>query len=309
MIVVRSLHNLQWNSTAVVTVGTYDGVHKGHQEIFSEVIERAQRRGCKSVFVTFEPHPKEVVRKSSVHLLSTLNERIEQIKQWLPDIVLVVNFTHEFSQLSPREFYEQYIVNGFHAVEIVEGNDHMFGHNREAGIKELFEMGKEFQFEVTVVPKVSVNGEEVSSTHIRNLLERGDIDKANQCLGYPYRLSGEIIRGDGRGKELGFPTANINVLSPNKLIPFQGVYVVRGTLDGTTYHGMLNIGTRPTFYEHGAISVEVNLFNMEKEFYGKEMTIEFFKRLRDDKKFSTKEELIQQLHFDKQQSIQYLQTI
>ncbi|MBM4166844.1 MAG: bifunctional riboflavin kinase/FAD synthetase [Ignavibacteria bacterium] len=309
MIVVRSLQNIQSLSDTVVTVGTYDGVHKGHQKIFSEVMERAKRRKTKSVFVTFEPHPKEVIRKTSMHLLSTLNERIEQMKHWMPDVVFVVNFTNEFSQLSPREFYEQYIVNGFHAAEVVEGNDHMFGHNREAGIKELQEIGKEFRFEVFVVPKVSVNGEEVSSTHIRNLLEQGNIEKANQCLGYPYRFSGEIIRGDGRGKELGFPTANINALSKNKLIPLQGVYVVRGMLDGSSYNGMLNIGTRPTFYEHETISVEVHLFDMNKELYGKEITIEFLKRLREDKKFSTKEALTEQLHRDKQQSIQYLQII
>jgi len=309
MIVLRSLDNLGEIKNSVVTIGTYDGIHLGHQQIFSEVIDRAKKRNAKSVFVTFEPHPKEVVKKTQVHLLTTLNERIEQFRNWLPDIVFIVNFTYEFSRLSPKEFYQQFVVNKFHASEIVEGSDHMFGRDREAGIRELITMGKEFHFEVLVVPKVSVDGEEVSSSKIRTEIQDGNIEKAKSFLGRNYSLTGEVIRGDGRGKQLGFPTANIKPLSSNKLIPALGVYVVNVSVGGKTYNGMLNIGTRPTFYENGECSIEVNLFDVEKDFYGQEMTIHFLKRIRNDEKFSSVEDLVSQIHNDKRQSLQYLQTI
>ncbi|MEK7263217.1 MAG: bifunctional riboflavin kinase/FAD synthetase [Bacteroidota bacterium] len=309
MIVVRTLDDIALNGNSVVTVGTYDGIHLGHQQIFREVVTRAQKRNAKSVFVTFEPHPKEVIQQKPIRLLTTLNERVEQFRQWLPDVIWVVNFTYDFSRLSPKEFYEKYIVKNLRVAEVVEGYDHMFGRDRKAGIEELQAMGKEFQFDVHIVSPVMSDGTEVSSTKIRHLLDDGNVTQANKFLGRAYTFSGEIIHGDGRGVTIGFPTANIKVGAMNKLIPAGGVYTVRAIIDGLAYYGMMNIGTNPTFSENGTQSFEVHLFNTDKDFYTKEITIQLLKRLRAEKKFSTAEELVAQLHNDKEESLHLITNI
>jgi len=309
MIVVRSLAQLGTLENSVVTIGTFDGIHRGHQKIFSEVITRAKLRNGKSVFITFEPHPKEVVKKTTVPLLTTLNERMYLLRQWSPDIVFIVDFTYEFSRLSPREFYEQYIVNGFHAAEVVEGADHMFGKDRAAGIAEIKTLGNEFHFDVCVVPQIDWNGESISSSRIRSLIEQGDVEKANHLLGRLYAISGEVVRGDGRGKTLGYPTANIQTDSEKKILPALGIYVVQVSVHGKEFQGMLSIGTRPTYYTNGKRTIEVHLFSADEDLYGSAMTIRFLTRLRDEEKYATEQELIHRLHQDKEESLHYLQTI
>lgn len=313
MVVVRSLDAILFKEHSVVTVGTYDGIHLGHQRIFDEVIARANKRNAKSVFVTFEPHPKEIIQQKSIRLLTTLNERVEQFRKWLPDIVWIVNFTYDFSRLTPREFYERYIVSRLRVAEVVEGYDHMFGRDRKAGIEDLQAMGKEFQFDVHIVPPVMSEGTEVSSTKIRHLLDEGNVHHATTFLGRAYTFSGEVIRGDGRGATLGFPTANIHVTSAHKLIPANGVYVVQAQIDGRVHFGMMNIGINPTFTESTEQHIEVHLFSTEEStehnFYNKEITIHLLHRLRAEKKFASAQELVTQLHNDRETSLHYINTL
>jgi riboflavin kinase/FMN adenylyltransferase len=301
MIVARSLAELRKEDSSVVTVGTFDGVHRAHREIVREVVHRAKMGEGRSVVVTFEPHPKEVVpsAKGPVALLTTIDERMEHLTALGVDVLLVIEFTLEFSRLSSRAFYEQYLVRGIGVREVVVGYDHTFGHNREGRAEELIAMGKEFNFSVFALHPFSVAGEVVSSTRIRKALAEGGIEHANTLLGWEYSLRGIVIRGDGRGRTLGYPTANIQPQSDKKLIPATGVYLVAVAMDGRNTFGMMNIGIRPTVTDARRMTMEVHLFDFSEDVYGKPLTIKFLKRLRDEKKFPSLAALAEQLGKDK----------
>jgi riboflavin kinase/FMN adenylyltransferase len=308
MRIVRSLSEISWNKQSVVTVGTFDGIHRAHLEIIREVVNRAHMREGRSVLVTFDPHPKEVVAsvRGPVRLLMTLDERIALLELLKVDLLFVIPFTLEFSRLSSREFFEQYVVNGIGVSEVVVGYDHMFGRNREAGIDELVHMGKEFDFSVFAVHAYTVDGETVSSTRIRKALVAGDVDRAARLQGRPYSLSGTVIMGDRRGAVLGFPTANIRPLSEQKVVPGHGVYLVEVTTGDMRRYGMMNIGVRPTVAEGSKETIEVHLFDFSGDLYGKQITVTFLRRLRDERRFSSLQELTDQLHLDREESLRYL---
>jgi riboflavin kinase/FMN adenylyltransferase len=240
MIVARSITEIKLEKNSVVTVGTFDGVHRAHQEIVREVVHRARRIEGRSVVVTFDPHPKEVVGKFSVpiHLLTTVDERIALFDALKVDVLLVIRFTVEFSQQRSHEFYERYLVKGTGVSEVVVGYDHKFGSNRQGGTEELVRMGKEFDFSVFTFHPYSVNGEIVSSTQVRRALAAGDVVKAEAFLGRPYSFRGTVVTGDGRGKTIGYPTANIVLESEMKLVPANGVYVVTVELEGENVFGI-----------------------------------------------------------------------
>ena len=225
MIVARSLAGAGNDRGSVVTVGTFDGVHLAHAEIIREVVTRARMREGRSVVVSFDPHPKQVVGKGgeAVELLTTIDERIELIRALGADVLLLLEFTYAFSRISPEEFYRTYIVEGTGVDEVIVGYDHMFGRDRAAGIDELVRMGKRFGFSVFAVHPFAVAGETVSSTAIRSALARGDVDTAAVFLGRPYALEATVVPGDGRGKTLGFPTANLRPVSPLKIVPADSV--------------------------------------------------------------------------------------
>jgi riboflavin kinase/FMN adenylyltransferase len=288
----------------VVTVGTFDGVHLAHREIIRDVVNRANMKEGRSVVVTFDPHPRDVVAKSKtpVPLLTTVEERIEQIGGMNVDVLLMLEFTFAFSRLSSREFYRDYIVQGTGVDEVVVGYDHMFGRDREAGIEELVQMGKEFGFSVFAVHPVTVRGETVSSTRIREALMAGDVAGAAQFLGRPYALAGKVAKGDGRGKTIGFPTANLVPVSPQKVVPARGVYAVAAEVKGEHRYGMTNIGTRPTVSSGQSTMIEVHLFDYDRDIYGETVNIAFLRRLRDEKKFGSLEELTAQLHRDRDEA-------
>src|ERR1041385_2978445 len=227
MIVARSLQEINHQANSVVTVGTFDGIHVGHRTIINELITRARKRDGRSVVVTFDPHPREVVGRGPVKLLSSLDERLDMFKQLGVDAALVLQFTYEFSRQTSFEFYERYVVNGVGVKEVIVGYDHMFGRDREAGVKELQQMGAQIGFSAIAVPPVSMNGEVISSSRIREYLMRGDVEKTEQLLSRPYSLEGTVVQGDKRGASLGFPTANIRPLFENKLVPAEGVYFVQ----------------------------------------------------------------------------------
>jgi riboflavin kinase/FMN adenylyltransferase len=308
MRIVRSLNEITHDDNSVVTVGSFDGVHLAHQEIVREVVNRARMREGRSVVVTFDPHPKEVVGSpdKSVRLLSTIEERRALLGCLHIDVLYIINFTYEFSRLSSREFYERYIVRGVAASEVVVGYDHMFGRDREAGIEELVRMGQEFNFSVFAVHPFKIDGETVSSSVIRRALGAGNIERAHQMLGYPYVIDGIVVPGDGRGKTIGYPTANIKPSSEKKIVPGNGVYFVSVQVLGRELFGMMNIGTRPTVTTSGAQTLEVHIFDLTEDLYGDAITVRFLRRLRDEKKFASVSDLIDQLAKDKEHSMKYI---
>ena len=310
MKVFHSAEECARQPNTVVTVGTFDGLHRGHQAILSEVKDRAAELGCRSVVVTFDPHPREVVGRGPMSYLTTLDERLEWIAYHHIDVTVVVRFTRDFSQMEPREFYNDIVVRQIGVREVIVGHDHMFGRDRKAGFEELQTFGTAAGFTARVVPPVSVNGTIVSSSLIRKMLERGEVGIAMQFLGRPYELRGSVVPGDGRGRELGFPTANIQPAQANKLIPASGVYVVRVSLGGETpLYGMLNIGSRPTFGLDAGQIIEVHVFGLNEGLYGRVLRIHFLKRLRNEQRFPSKTELIAQLQNDERESKQYISEI
>ncbi len=308
MKIVRSIEQINRDINSVVAVGTFDGVHLAHQEIVREVVNRARMKEGRSVVVTFDPHPKEVVgtKEIPVQLLSTLDERCELLSTLHIDLLYIIKFTYAFSRLSSREFYEGQIVKGLGASEVVVGYDHMFGRDREAGIEELVRMGQELNFSVFAVHPYKVDGETVSSTLIRNVLKSGNTESAQKYLGYPYSLTGIVVRGDGRGKTIGYPTANIEPASGKKVVPGNGVYFVGVQWSGKQYFGMMNIGTRPTITDTGDRTIEVNIFDLDADLYGETLTVTFLKRLRDELKFSSIAELVGQIGRDKEDCMKYM---
>ncbi len=309
MKVVRSLKEVQRNKNSVVTVGTFDGVHLAHRAIIREVVNRAKMREGRSVVLTFDPHPKEVVpspKGGEIRILTTVQERVAAFASLGIDEVFVIPFTTEFSQLSPHEFYEQYVVNGTGVSEVVVGYDHMFGRGRSAGIEELMRMGKEFDFSVFAVHPFTVEGEPVSSTRIRKALAAGDLAHAQKLLGYRYGVRGIVVRGDRRGATLGFPTANIQPDSPRKALPAYGVYVVAVGWKGATFAGMMNVGVRPTVNTTRAETIEVHIFDFQGDLYGETLRVEFLQRLRDEQRFASLEALVAHLRRDREASLEIL---
>jgi riboflavin kinase / FMN adenylyltransferase len=308
MILAHTLAEISHDPNTVVTVGTFDGVHLAHQEIIREVVTRARMIEGRSVVVTFSPHPKEVVgkEKGNVRLLVTPDEQEEIIRALHVDVLFIINFTEQFSRLTAREFYESYIVRGLGVHEVVVGYDHMFGHNRAGGIEELVRMGKAFNFSVSAVQPFRMDGEIVSSTRVRDFIATGDVDAANRLLGRAFGFSGTIVHGDGRGKTLGYPTANIAPEEERKIIPGHGVYLVGVSLKGRSLYGMMNIGVRPTIEAHGARSIEVHIFDLHDDVYDERVTVSVLRKLRDERRFGSLAELMEQLKKDREISLQYI---
>jgi riboflavin kinase/FMN adenylyltransferase len=307
MKVLYNVEEVQRDSNSVVTVGTYDGVHRAHQTILQEVVLRARRRQGRSVVVTFDPHPQEVLgKRPGVQLLLTLSERIDLLARSGIDLALVLHFTKAFSQLTSREFFEGIIIGKIGVSEVVVGYDHGFGKDRQGNIVLLQELGERYQFSVSSIPPFSLNGDAVSSTNVRRFLLEGDVAKAALLLGRAYTIDGTVVRGEGRGKRLGFPTANIVPRSEKKIIPKFGVYVVSADIQGRAYFGMMNIGLRPTFGNAAVPTLEVNIFDFAQDIYGEQITVRFLHRLRDEKKFSSPVELIEQIQKDRERSLEFL---
>ncbi len=302
MKIIRSLNEADSPRKSICTVGSFDGVHLAHQAIIGEVTERSGLHGMRSVVCTFDPHPKEVVHsnKGPVELLTTLDERIARFEKLRIDCLFIIPFTYEFSRLPARNFYRRYIVDGISAAEVVVGYDHMFGRDRESGIRELVGYGTEFGFGVHTVPPYRVDETIVNSSKIRTLLAEGLVDKAAKLLGWNYSVSGTVVPGEGRGRNIGFPTANIEPGHEKKLIPGNGVYYIHGDVDGEIVPGMLNVGVRPTFYSNGRRTIEAHFFGQPGDLYGKVLTIEFIRKIRNEVSFNSPQELIERLHRDKE---------
>lgn len=295
------LNDIERVPNTVLTVGTFDGVHAGHRVLMNTVLSKAEERGARSVIVTFDPHPREIIHPgdTGIKLLTTLQERREVLEELGIDTLLVIPFDRDFSLLTAEEFIRDIIYTKVGVSEFVIGYDHHFGRDREGTIETVERLGKKLDFEAYVVSKQEVGDQTVSSTAIRYAInEEGNMKKAAKMLQRRYRLSGTVVHGDKRGKEIGFPTANIHPLDDRKIIPRQGVYAVKATVEGDQWGGMMNIGVRPTF-DGEERTLEVHLFEFDQNIYGKTIEIQFIERIRDEIEFEGVEQLIAQLNNDK----------
>lgn len=285
---------------AVVTVGTFDGVHVGHQAILRYLVGRSSERGAPSVLVTFDPHPREVVHGEEVPLLTTVEERGDAVEALGLDRFVVVPFSRVFAKLPPEVFVREVLVERIGLGEVVVGYDHGFGRGR-SGDRELLErLGAELGFAVDVMPPQVVGEDVVSSSEIRcALVEEGDLARAAALLGRRYALEGQVVRGEGRGRTIGFPTANLEGMHPRKVVPREGVYavLVHRRATGGVYGGMMNIGRRPTFDGTG-VRLEVHLFDFEGDLYGERLRVEFVEWVREERRFGGVEALVGQLSAD-----------
>ncbi len=285
----------------VLTIGTFDGVHIGHQKIIERLNEEAEKIGGESVLFTFYPHPRIVLYPDShgLKLIQTQVEKVDKLRRIGLDNLIVYPFTKEFSRLTAVEFVRDYLVNELNVKKLVIGYDHHFGKNREGNIHFLREVAETYGFEVIEISAQDIDEVNVSSTKIRNAITQGEMRKAQQYLGEPFELHGRIVHGKSMGKQIGYPTANIDIETDIKLIPATGVYAVNVFVsDYGIYEGMLNIGYSPTVGGSNDVSIEVHLFDFDKDIYGEFVTVQFLSRIRDEQKFDSVNELRDQLRED-----------
>ncbi len=292
---------------AIVTSGTFDGVHLGHQKILARLKEIAGKNKGETVVITFWPHPRFILRPedNSLKLLNTFEEKAELLKEQGIQHLIRIPFTKEFSQLSSEEFITNILVKTIGTKKLVIGYDHRFGKNREGSFEQLKLNGPTYGFDVEEIPRQDVDHIGVSSTKIRQALEQGDLVTSMHLLGRPYSLSGRVVKGDKLGRLMGFPTANIEIDTHHKLIPMDAIYAVQVTYAHENFGGMLYIGNRPTV-NGTKRNIEVNIFNFEKDIYGEDLTVHFIKLIRNDRKFQDLEALRSQLQLDKESALQVL---
>lgn len=291
---------------SVVTIGTFDGVHIGHSAILKRLVETAKKEDLDSVVLTFFPHPRMVLQQhSEISLLNTIDERAQLLEKTGLEHLVIHPFTHAFSRLTALEYVRDILVNGLKAKKIIIGYDHRFGRNRTANIENLKEFGLTYGFEVEEISAKELDDVTISSTKIRNALNAGDIETANSYLGYNYMLTGEIEKGKALGRTINYPTANLKLKEKYKLIPKNGVYVVASIIEGKKIFGITSIGTNPTVGGKKR-TIETHFLNFNKDLYGKEITIEFLKHIRDEETFDSIEELRQEIEIDEKKAIQFL---
>lgn len=294
------------DDSTVITIGTFDGVHAGHQKIIQRLVETAKASQLESVILTFFPHPRMVLQKESdIKLINTIEERKQILEKSGVDHLVVHPFTQQFSRLTALEFVRDILVNKLKAKKVIIGYDHRFGRNRTADINTLREFGSEFDFEVEEISQQEIEGLAVSSTKIRKALIEGRVEKANNYLQHPFTLTGTVVKGKGLGKDFGYPTANLHIEEKYKLIPKNGVYVVRAIIDGIPYFGMMSIGTNPTV-GGTEVTLETYFFNLDKDLYGKRLQIEMLTRIRDEKNFESVEALKTAMKQDEAFSERYI---
>ncbi len=295
---------------AAVTIGTFDGVHLGHQKIIQQLKEGAESIKGESVIFTFYPHPRMVLfpDDDSLKLLSTEEEKKELLEKFGVDHLIIHPFTKEFSRITYTEYVRDILVNKLKVKKLIIGYNHHFGRNREGSFQQLKKLAPVYGFELEKIPAQDIDDVEISSTKIRKALDKGDIKTANIFLGYTYSIKGTVVRGKGLGKELGYPTANVQVEDKYKLIPADGIYAVNAEIENKIHNGMMSIGINPTVSAKNAKTIEVNIFDFEKEIYGENIRIFFKEKLRDEKKFESMEALRKAIDADKEKSLKILST-
>lgn len=284
----------------VVTIGTFDGVHLGHQKILQTLLDEAKGVDGESVLLTFYPHPRMILFPEShgMKLLQTQAEKMEKLSEYGLQNLIIYPFSFDFSRLTALEFVRDILVDKLHVRKIVIGYDHQFGKNREGNIDFLKDIAEMYEFEVIEIPAQDIDEVNVSSTKIRDALLHGDVERAAVFLGRPYELSGKVVRGRALGRTIGFPTANIDVNSDLKLVPGIGVYAVEVEVNGQAHRGMLNIGNRPTIVSTDDVHLEVHILDFQDDIYDKMISVRFMARVRDEQKFESIEGLKEQLQKD-----------
>jgi riboflavin kinase/FMN adenylyltransferase len=304
--IIQSITAFNSSEKTIVTIGTFDGIHIGHQKILKNLIRTANKEGKKSVLLTFFPHPRMVLQKENkILLLNTIKEKSGLLEKMGLDYLIIHPFSRDFSRLTALDFVRDILVNKLNTSRLIIGYDHHFGKNREGNIHQLKEYSLLYDFKVEEIPAQDIDDVSVSSTKIRTALKDGNLKTANNYLGYHYMLNGTVVSGKKLGGTIGFPTANIEIKEPYKLIPKTGVYIIRTYINTILYTGMMNIGFNPTVLgKHQTI--EAHLFDFNEDLYGKEIMIEFIYFLREEHKFKSIEELVIQLNIDKENAISYL---
>lgn len=312
MRIFRDFNDIDFDKNTVLTVGTFDGVHRGHKKILNRLNEISKAENLRTVVLTMDPHPQIVLQKKDrppIALLTNINERIIEFDKAGIDNCIVMTFSYEFSQIPAEAFIREYLFKKVGMKKILIGYDHMFGKNRDGDENLLNRLGSELGFEVERIEAMQENEEIISSTKIRNAIKGQEIEKANEMLGYDYMVQGTVVKGDGRGRELGFPTANITPPNIYKLMPANGIYIVSSIIDKQNYYGLASIGTRPTFHNQKISTLEVYFLDLDKDLYGKELYVHFLKFIRDEKKFNGAEELIVEMQKDKAFALNYLASL
>jgi riboflavin kinase / FMN adenylyltransferase len=308
MKVYRNLDTIPPFSNAVVTIGTFDGVHLGHQKIIQQLLARSKATGGESVLITFHPHPRKIVRPNeSLMQLTSMEERIELLKKHGINNMVIVPFTKQFSEQTAEQYIRNFLVEKFHPSTIIIGYDHKFGNNREGDFRLLEKYSEQFDYTVEEIDEQLINDAIISSTKIRQALLNGDVQFARSYLGYDYFFKGVVIEGNKLGRTIGYPTANLQMDNPDKLVPGNGVYAVNCQLEGESrmLKGMMNIGTRPTVDGLNRM-IEVNIFDFDEEIYGRHLKVWLKHHLRNEIKFSGIDALKEQLHKDKVKSVEVL---
>ena len=306
MKIIRSITAFNSSEKTIVTIGTFDGIHIGHQKILKDLIKTAKKEGKKSVLLTFFPHPRMVLQKENkILLLNTIKEKSSLLEKMGLDYLIIHPFSREFSRLTALDFVRDVLVNKLNTSRLIIGYDHHFGKNREGNIHQLKEYSLLYDFKVEEIPAQDIDDVSVSSTKIRTALKDGNLKTANNYLGYHYMLNGTVVSGKKLGGTIGFPTANLEIKEPYKLIPKTGVYIIKTHINTVLYTGIMNIGFNPTVLgKHQTI--EAHLFDFNEDLYGKEIMIEFIYFLREEHKFKSVKELVVQLNIDKENAISYL---
>lgn len=306
MKIYSNLADYSSKNKTFVTIGTFDGVHIGHQKVLLNLINSAKKNSTSSVLLTFFPHPRMVLQKNAdIKLINTIEERIQLLKKTGLDILVIHEFTKDFAEETALDFVKNVLVDHLKISNLIIGYDHRFGKNREGNFDQLSEYGNIFGFEVNKISQQEIDHITISSTKIRKAIELGNIEEANRYLGYHFMLTGEIVKGKNLGEKIGFPTANLFIEETYKLLPKTGSYIVKSELENQTVYGMMNIGYNPTV-KGKKQTIEIHFFNFNKDLYGKKIQIDVLKFLRDEQKFESVDDLKNQLEIDKQKSLEII---
>jgi len=305
--IYSNLYNYTSKNKTFVTIGTFDGVHIGHKKVIKDLINNAKKNGATSVLLTFFPHPRVVLQKeASIKLINTIEERINLLEKLGLDVLVIHEFNEKFAKQSALDFVKNVLVNKLNIGKLVIGYDHHFGNNREGNFKQLVEYGKIYNFDVKAIPRQDISNIAISSTKIRKAIEHGQIIEANQNLGYPFMISGCVVKGKNLGEKIGFPTANLHLNEKYKLLPKTGAYIVKSEIKNKKIFGMMNIGFRPTVSGKNQ-TIEIHFFDFNENIYNETIQVDVLKFLREEQKFESIEDLKNQLKKDKENSIKFIQ--
>lgn len=305
--VFSSISEFNYTKKTIVTIGTFDGVHIGHQKIIEKLIQETKNSNCESLILTFFPHPRMILhKKSPIKLLNTISEKSSLLEKMGLENLIIHPFDKEFSNLSAEDFVKTILIDSLNIKKIIIGYDHRFGKNRDANIEDLIAFGRKYSFEVEQISAQEIDSVSVSSTKIRDAIANGTMAVANEYLGYDYLLSGKIIKGKQLGSTIGFPTANIKIEENYKLIPKNGVYVVKSHLQGKTVFGIMNIGLNPTVNGE-YLSIEVHFLDFNADLYNTQISVSVIARIRDEEKFTSLDLLKTQIQKDKNYAISIIE--